>query len=144
MKKKDSSFYVICYAIIILLTLAVLYPIIYVISSSFSSAEALARGEVWLWPVDISLDGYKAVLRYRNIWIGYRNTIFYTAAGTTINVIITMFCAYPLARKNLRGRGFIMFLFTFTMLFSGGMIPSYILMTQTSHIKMWLCTLIIQ
>lgn len=130
MKKKDSSFYVICYAIIILLTLAVLYPIIYVISSSFSSAEALARGEVWLWPVDISLDGYKAVLRYRNIWIGYRNTIFYTAAGTTINVIITMFCAYPLARKNLRGRGFIMFLFTFTMLFSGGMIPSYILMKK--------------
>lgn len=130
MKKKDSSFYIICYAIIILLTLAVLYPIIYVISASFSSAEALAKGEVWLLPVDLSLDGYKAVLRYRNIWIGYRNTIFYTAAGTTINVIITMFCAYPLARKNLRGRGFIMFLFTFTMLFSGGMIPSYILMKK--------------
>ena len=86
------------------------------------------QGKVWLWPVDLSLEGYNAVLKYKNVWTGYRNTIFYTVVGTIINIVITMFCAYPLARKNLRGRKWITVLFTFTMLFSGGMIPNYILM----------------
>jgi multiple sugar transport system permease protein/putative aldouronate transport system permease protein len=68
------------------------------------------------------------VLQYRSVWIGYRNTIFYTTFGTLINVTMTLICAYPLSRKGLAGRGFFTFLFTFTMIFSGGMIPAYILM----------------
>ena len=79
-------------------------------------------------PVDFSLKGYTAVLKYKDVWIGYRNTIFYTVAGTLLNIGMTMVCAYPLSRKRLHGKGPIMFLFTFTMLFGGGMIPNYILM----------------
>ncbi|MBQ8814269.1 MAG: carbohydrate ABC transporter permease [Lachnospiraceae bacterium] len=126
--KEDKIFYAVGYTIVIILTLLVLYPVIYIVSASFSSGDAVAQGKVWLWPVDFTLDGYKAVFRYRSIWVGYRNTIFYTVAGTLINVSITMICAYPLARQNLKGRSAISFLFTFTMLFSGGMIPKYILM----------------
>ncbi len=123
----DRRFYTISYVLIGFLTILVLYPIIYVLATSFSSPAAVARGEVWLWPVDFSLEGYKAVLKYKDVWIGYRNTIFYTSVGTFINIAMTLACAYPLSRKQLHGKGPIMFLFTFTMLFSGGMIPNYIL-----------------
>ena len=125
---QDKVFYTVCYAVMVVLTIIVLYPIIYIVSASFSSGSALARGDVWLFPVEFTLAGYERVLKYDKIWIGYRNTILYTVAGTAINVVMTLICAYPLARKNLRGRGPLMFLFSFTMLFSGGMIPGYLLM----------------
>ena len=123
----DKLFYFFSYLLVGLLTILVLYPIVYVVSASFSSPEAVSRGKVWLWPVDFSLSGYTAVLKYRDVWIGYRNTVFYTIVGTMINLVMTMSCAYPLARKRLHGKGPVMFLFTFTMLFGGGMIPNYIL-----------------
>lgn len=126
--KNDRIFYAICYAVILLLTLSVLYPILYIISSSFSSPDAVVAGKVKLLPVEPSLEGYRAVFRYKEVWMGYGNTIFYTVVGTFVNVAMTMICAYPLARTNLRGRGVITFLFTFTMIFSGGMIPNYLLM----------------
>ena len=85
---------------------------------------------MWLWPVDFSLASYKIILKHGRVWTGYKNTIIYTVGGTLINVAITLMCAYPMARKNLRGRSAIMFFFTFTMMFSGGMIPSYILVKQ--------------
>lgn len=128
MNKQDRIFYTVCNVTVTALMLLVLYPMIYIVSASFSSGTALTQGKVWLWPVDVTLDGYKAVLQNKNVWLGYRNTIFYTVFGTVINLCMTMFCAYPLARKRLRGRGIVMFLFTFTMIFGGGMIPSYILM----------------
>lgn len=131
----DRLFYVISYSIVSILVIAVLYPIIYVISASFSSGNAIATGKVWLWPVEFTLDGYAAVLKYKDIWIGYRNSILYTVAGTFINVCMTMICAYPLSRKNLRGRNKIMFLFTFTMLFNGGMLPNYILISKLKMIN---------
>ena len=124
----DRIFYAFSYGIVILLTLVVLYPLIYVVSASFSSANAVSTGKVVLWPVDFSLMGYQKVFENSRVWIGYRNTIFYTALGTFINVFITLLCAYPLARKKLPHKGFFTFLFTFTMLFSGGMIPSYLVM----------------
>ena len=125
--RSDRRFYSVCYLLIGVLTIIVLYPIVYVTATSFSSPAAVARGEVWLWPVDFSLEGYKAVLQYKDVWIGYRNTIFYTLVGTLMNISLTLACAYPLSRKQLHGRVPIMFLFTFTMLFGGGMIPNYIL-----------------
>jgi multiple sugar transport system permease protein/putative aldouronate transport system permease protein len=91
---------------------------------------AVSTGKVVLWPVDFSVEGYKRVFGYAKIWIGYRNTVFYTVAGTAINVVITLFCAYPLARRDLPHRGVITFLFSFTMIFSGGMIPSYLLISS--------------
>lgn len=131
----DRWFYIISYSIVSILVIAVLYPIIYVISASFSSGNAIATGKVWLWPVEFTLDGYAAVFKYKDIWIGYRNSILYTVAGTVINVCMTMICAYPLSRKNLRGRNKIMFLFTFTMLFNGGMLPNYILISKLKMIN---------
>ena len=114
-KNGDKLFYVVCYAIIILLTLSVLYPVIFILSASFSSPAALARGSVFLWPVDFSLEGYKTLFMYKKVWIGYRNTIFYVIIGTSINVILTMICAYPMARKDLWGRSLLSFLFTISV-----------------------------
>ena len=125
---EDKVFYFVAYVLVTLVALSVLYPIIYVISASFSSPSAVRTGKVVFWPVDISLKGYRAVFENKEVLIGYRNTIFYTVAGTFINVMLTLFAAYPLSRKDLAGRRGILFFFTFTMLFSGGMIPSYLLM----------------
>ena len=125
--KEDRLFYAIVYGVVIFLTLIVLYPIVYVISASFSSGNAVAEGRVWLWPGEFSLEAYKVVFGYSDLWIGYRNTIFYTAVGTVLNVAMTMICAYPMARKNLVGKSVISFVFVFTMMFGGGMIPNYLL-----------------
>lgn len=128
LSRGDRAFYAITYIIIGILGLIVLYPMIYVIAASMSSADALMSGKVWLWPVDISFEGYKAVFRSSDVWLGYANTIFYTVVGTVINVAMTLMCAYPLSRKELFGRNVITFIFSFTMLFGGGMIPNYLLM----------------
>lgn len=125
---RDRLFYLLINLFVGLLTLMVLYPLIYIVSSSFSSPAAVSAGKVTLWPVDFSLRGYQAVFEYKSVFIGYRNTIFYTVVGTLINVAMTMLAAYALARKTLPGRGFFTFLFTFTMMFNGGLIPNYILM----------------
>ncbi|MBQ8815461.1 MAG: carbohydrate ABC transporter permease [Lachnospiraceae bacterium] len=127
---QDRLYYIICYTVIAILTLVVLYPIIYIISASLSNADSVVQGRVWLWPVDINLDAYKVLFNRKSIWVGYKNTIIYTVGGTVINLVITLMCAYPLARKNLRGRSAIMFLFSFTMLFNGGMIPNYVLVRE--------------
>lgn len=126
----DKLFYIICYSVVATLTLSVMYPILYVVSASFSSGSAVLGGKVWVWPVDFSLMGYKSLLKYKDVWIGYRNTIFYTTVGTVLSVFITMVCAYPLTRKGLRGKKFINFFFLFTMYFSGGMIPTYIMIRK--------------
>ena len=120
-------FYFFCYAIVTILTLLVLYPIIYIVSASFSNSDMVVQGKVWLWPVKPTLKAYEIILNRPQIWMGYKNTIIYTVTGTLLNVAITLLCAYPMARKNLRGRGAIMIIFSFTMMFSGGMIPTYIL-----------------
>lgn len=125
--RQDRWFYVFCYALVTILTLVVLYPVVYIISASFSNSDMVAQGKVWLWPVDATLDAYRIIMKRPEIWNGYKNTIIYTVTGTLINVVITLMCAYPMARKNLRGRSAIMFFFTFTMMFSGGMIPNYML-----------------
>ena len=126
----DRFYYGVVYFIMFLLLIVVLYPLIYIVSASFSSPTAVSSGKVILWPVDFSLEGYKAVFRYDEVFVGYRNTLLYTILGTLINVVMTMLAAYPLARKGLPGGRVLTFLFTFTMLFSGGMIPKYIVMKQ--------------
>lgn len=126
--RDDKLFYSIGYAFVILLTLIVLYPLIFIVSASFSSANAVSSGRVVLFPVEPSVMGYQRVFENERVWTGYANTILYTGLGTLINVFMTLICAYPLARKKLPHKGFFTFLFTFTMLFSGGMIPSYLVM----------------
>ena len=85
----DRALYIAVGAIFLLFVLLVLYPIVFVISASFSSGSALNAGRVVLWPVEPGLQGYKAVFSHRMVLLGYRNTIFYTVAGTAINVVIT-------------------------------------------------------
>ena len=126
--RDDKLFYSISYAFVILLTLIVLYPLIFIVSASFSSANAVSSGRVVLFPVEPSIMRYQRVFENERVWTGYANTILYTGLGTLINVFMTLICAYPLARKKLPHKGFFTFLFTFTMLFSGGMIPSYLVM----------------
>lgn len=126
--KDDMVFDVAVNIILTLILIVVMYPLVYIISASFSSPEAVVSGRVVLFPVDVSLEGYRAVFRNKDVWMGYKNTIIYTVFGTFINLAVTLMAAYPLSRPDFKNKSFWSLFFTFTMLFSGGMIPSYILM----------------
>ncbi|MBB3131033.1 putative aldouronate transport system permease protein [Paenibacillus rhizosphaerae] len=123
--KGDRLFLGIVYTILILVVLAVLYPLVYILSSSISSPAAVTSGKVWLWPVDISFEGFRVLFSRQEIMTGYLNSIMYTAAGTLISVTLTVMIAYPLSRRSLFGRNVFMMIITFTMIFSGGLIPTY-------------------
>lgn len=116
--------------ILTITTLIVLYPIVLVVSSSFSDPLAVISNQVKLWPINPTLKMYKMVFNHPEIWGGYANTILYTVVGTAINVLFTALGAYPLSRKDLYGRNIVTALFVFTMFFGGGMIPSFLLIKQ--------------
>jgi len=122
----DRAFNAVNYVILTLFLVAVAYPLLYIVSASFSSAQAVTSGRVWLWPVDVTLDGYHAIFQHPLLVRSFFNSLYYTLAGTVISVTLTVLAAYPLSRKDLYGRGVIMFLFLFTLLFSGGLIPTYL------------------
>ncbi|GHU68514.1 sugar ABC transporter permease [Clostridia bacterium] len=126
----DRLFDVIVYALLAVAFLVTIYPMVVVLSSSFSSAAAVTGGQVWLYPISPTLKGYQAVFRNNMVLTGYLNSIFYTAAGTLINVVLTVMAAYPLSRKDFTPRRAAMLVFSFTMFFSGGMIPSYIIVSK--------------
>lgn len=128
--RSDTIMYAIVNALVIMFSLSVLYPLIFIVSSSFSSGIAVSTGRVVLFPVDFSLEGYKAVFSYDRILTGYRNTIIYTVLGITINVGLTLITAYPLSLPKFQFKRGYLFLFTFTMFFSGGLVPSYLLITS--------------
>lgn len=136
--KADMIFYIIIGILITLFFLIVLYPILFVIAASFSSGDAVTAGKVYLWPVDFSLDGYATVFHNKDVWTGFRNSILYMVVGVAINVSLTMCAAYALTRTEVPGIRLVMFLFTFTMFFGGGMIPNYLLV-RSLHIMntMW-------
>ena len=112
---------------LIIIMLIVAYPLLIIISSSFSDPQAVIAGEVLLLPVRPTLNGYIAVFSQKAVLTGYANTLFYTVISTCISVILTMLAAYPLSRKDFFGKNIIMVFFTFTRLFGGGLIPSYLL-----------------
>lgn len=124
----DRVFDGIAVAMCILILLIVAYPLYYVIICSFSDPNAVNMGKVVFWPSGFTLEGYQTILDYQPIWIGYRNTIFYAIVGTAFNLLLTLPCAYALSRPDFKGRNLIMMLFTFTMFFSGGTIPTYLVM----------------
>ena len=135
MSRGDRAFNVFAILIVTLLTLLVLLPMVNILSASFSAAAAVNAGKVLLWPVEPTLRNYQTILGYASVWMGYRNTIFYTALGTFINVFLTLFCAYPLAQKTFSGRKFFSILFFIPMIFSGGMIPNYILIRDLGFLN---------
>ena len=110
-----------------LVLFVVAYPLIVVLSSSFSDAFALMAGKVWLFPVKPTLDGYKAILQHKQVWTGVYNSVIYTVFGTAVNMVVSVLAAYPLSRKDFSLRGPISLIFAFTMWFSGGLIPTYLL-----------------
>lgn len=136
--RSDKVFYFLSGLFLLLFFVAVLYPIIFVLAASFSSGRAVTGGKVFLWPVEFNLDGYKTVFNNRDILTGFKNSILYTVVGTGLNVIVTMIAAYALSRDDTPGVNKLMFLFTFTMFFSGGMIPTYMLIRNLHMIDtMW-------
>ncbi|MGM1050505.1 MAG: carbohydrate ABC transporter permease [Bacillota bacterium] len=116
----------------------VLYPLVFVAVASISDPTAVVNGEVWLIPKDITFAGYEKVFSNKEILRGYMNTIIYTVVGTIVNIIMTILAAYPLSRKDLRGRNLITAMFVFTMFFSGGLIPTYLIVKQLGMVNtMW-------
>ncbi len=113
--------------IVLVLTL---YPLVYVLSASFSDPVSVTTGKVTLLPVQPTLDGYATIFQYGPIWLGYRNTLFYTIVGTLINMAVTLPCAYALSRRDFVGRNVLSIFFAFTMFFSGGLIPTYLVVKQ--------------
>jgi ABC-type glycerol-3-phosphate transport system permease component len=103
----------------------VLLPLVYIVASSFSSPDAVNAGRVSFWPVDFSLEAYRSALSNSEVLRGYYNSLIYAIAGTAISVSLTVAIAYPLSRRTFYGRNVVMTLLVFTMLFSGGLIPTY-------------------
>lgn len=124
---QDKVFDIINHIVLLMLTIIVLTPLLFVISSSISDPNAIYRGEVFLFPKDITFEGYIRIFNDEQIFIGYKNTIIYTICGTILNLFLTFTSAYSLSRKNLKGKSFFVIMFTVTMFFQGGLIPTYLL-----------------
>ncbi len=124
---EDKAFTWFVYILATFFLIIAMYPIWYVLIASFSDASDVAMGRVWLLPMNFTIEGYKMMLEYTEIWSGYANTIFYTFAGTLLSLVITVPAAYALSRKTLPFRKAINFYCILTMFISGGMIPMYLL-----------------
>lgn len=136
--KTDKIFTAGIYVILGIITFLVLYPLYFVIIASISDPKEIAAGAVMILPKGFNAEGYITVFKDSRIMTGYFNSFYYATVGTFVSVTVTMFVAYPLSRKEFKGRGVIMFLFTITMFFSGGMIPTFITIRNYGLInKVW-------
>lgn len=120
--------------IMLLLLLITIYPLYFVVIASFSDPTQVVAGNVVLFPSGFTLEGYRRVIDYDRLWIGYRNTIFYTIGHTAIATFVTLLTGFALSRRSLPGRRGIMLFMAFTMYFSGGMIPSYLLLKNLGFV----------
>lgn len=126
----DETFDKLNIACVSIITLLIIYPLIFVVSASISDPHAVDLGRMWLWPVDITFDGYRRVFQNEAIWIGYKNTLIYTSVGTAIHLFILLPGAYALSRSELVGQKILLWFVLFTMLFEGGIIPLYIVVRK--------------
>lgn len=131
----DKVFIVCNYCFLGLITIIILFPVIYIVSASFSDPNAVINGKVWLLPVNPTLKGYAAVFKNPKILTGFANSFFYVIVGTTINIIITVCCAFPLSRKEFKPGRVIAALIVFTMYFSGGIVPTYLVVKNLGLIN---------
>jgi len=122
----DRAFTTFNYIILTCFTLSVLLPLIFIVSASLSSPQAVTGGRVTLWPVEFSLQGYKTIFEYKRVWIGFGNSLLYTFVGTIFNLVLTIMAGYPLSRRDLVGRRIVIAMFLFTMLFDAGLIPTFL------------------
>ena len=123
----DRIFQAVVYVGLTLAALITLYPLLFTVSASISDPYRVATGQVYLFPSGITLEAYQNILKESQVWVGYKNTILYTFFGTLLHLACTIPCAYALSKNNLPGRKMLNIYFMFTMYFSGGMIPSYLL-----------------
>lgn len=144
--RSDRIIRVAIYAILAVVLVAYIYPLYFVVIASFSDPNAIYNGEVLLLPKQVTVEGYEEILRYKELWIGYLNSIYYTVGGTMINIVVTMMTAYALSRREFMIRGVLMKLFMFTMFFSGGMIPQFLLLKDlnllNTRIVLWLTSIL--
>ncbi len=125
----DKLLDVVIWVLVLLAVAVTLYPFLYVVSVSISDGAAVARGDVVLLPKGFSLDAFGMVTQYRQLWVSYGNTFIYTVLGTVCNVVFTCLGAYPLSKKHFFMRRPLNFFVVFTMYFSGGLIPTYMVVT---------------
>ena len=116
--------------LLLLMSITILYPVLHVLAVSFSNNNNVVRGEVGIIPIRPNLEAYRYMVRYNLLGSGFKNSLFILIVGTSINQLMTMMTAYPLAKKSLIGRKFFMLMITFTMMFSGGLIPNYIVIVK--------------
>lgn len=128
--KKEKAFDAVVIILVAIIALITLFPLLNVLAASFSSADKIVAGEVGIFPIGFTLDGYKLIFENKEIWSGFLNSLLYTFLGTVIQVTCQMLCAYPLSRKDFKGRKIINLILVLTMFISGGMIPTYLLISQ--------------
>lgn len=133
--KSDKIFEAVNCFLLLILTLVMIYPLYFVLIASFSEPSEVAKGMVIFTPKGFSITAYKNILKEANVWIGYRNTIFYTIFGTVYNLVLTIPSAYVLTKRHLPGRMILTWFFFITMYFSGGMIPTYLTIKQLGLIN---------
>lgn len=131
MSRGDAAFTVLTWILGALILLIIIYPLWYVVISSFSDPDLVLNGKVWIVPLRPTLEGYQYLLGDAAIWLGYRNTIIYAVGGTTLSMLVTVPAAYALSRRDFKARRPLMLFFLFTMYFSGGLIPTYLLISNT-------------
>lgn len=130
MSAGDKTFTVVVYTIVTLMLVLIMYPVVFVLSASFSSGSAVTAGRVLLWPVEPAIDGYILAFQNRMVWVGYGNTIFYVFTETTINTVMTVLLAYVMSRRDFSMHRFFGYYCMIPMFFGGGMIPLYILVSD--------------
>lgn len=133
--RADRVFVVVNRIFLAVILLLVLYPLVYIVSASISDPVAVNSGRMWLYPVGVTFEGFSRVFQNPEIWLGYRNTAFYTVFGTLINLAVTLPAAYALSRRDLVGRNVLMGLYLFTMFFNGGLIPTYLLVRDLGMVN---------
>ena len=133
--RQDIIFNIIVSIVGIIILLCVLLPLMHVVSASFSSPNAVTSGRVGIFPVEPGIGAYIAIFEYATIWRAYLNTVIYTTVGTIFSVTMTILAGYPLSRDDFGMRKFYTVLFIFTMLFSGGLIPFYLVVLQLGMIN---------
>lgn len=126
----DLPFNIVTGVLLVLVAIIYILPLLYIVNASFSSADAIFSGKMLFIPKGFNVEGYKLVFQYANFWRSYLNTILYCALALVVAIPFTVMAAYPLSRNDFMGKQFIMVVYTITMFFGGGLVPTYLLVTS--------------
>lgn len=130
----DKIFNFAVYSILVFVLIIVVYPLYFIVIASISNPMDVSVGKVVFLPRGVTLEGYGRIIQHKDLWIGYRNTFLYTVVGTFINLAVTLPAGYALSREDMPGRNIFTFIFSFTMFFSGGLIPTYLVVKSLNII----------